>query len=517
MATTPDIDLSQYEVTDKDDGTLELKHKNTGKTFTLKDDGTLQTDSVDTDVLNSTWHYPLPADGCPGIREVVSKEDPGDTVCLLEGEYEPDRTFSEGDNILIDKPLRLTGSGEGSVIKTPDGFTSTDGVKLIRSEATVPWVQFDHFKIDGNRQNNATNATNDGHNLKPQGGNVFVHHVVSVNSTGDGVAASGNNLLLHNNRVEDSYENNIHVNRGENVLIVLNTVRGEQQSGSIRIYPINSSNVVENCIIGFNTVTDAAFRAIDVLTNGATFKNLRITENIVDNPANYAIRVSNDNGGEVDAVVSDNTCINGGTHLIKVRQTATAPGSTPQFTVRGNTAKYGGGLGVYAELQHTADCIIENNDAHDNDGHGVGVYLTDNPAGIVSVKDNTAIDNNADGGSSRGVFVTGSGLAHDAVIVDGNETHSVDNTHATGVRVDNIAAATVSAVVGNIVSGGSADIEVLNGTPDYVKENTPAVLLSSTPKAEEGNWYWDDGTNTGSGTPGKRAYLNGGWVDAFTA
>lgn len=42
---------------------------------------------------------------------------------------------------------------------------------------------------------------------------------------------------------------------------------------------------------------------------------------------------------------------------------------------------------------------------------------------------------------------------------------------------------------------------------------SPSVPSNPT----EGTWYLDDGTNTGSGTAGKRVYLGGAWVDAYTA
>jgi hypothetical protein len=411
----------------------------------------------------------------PAIQDAIDTADPGDTICLLEGTYEPTKTFSEGDNVLIDKPLRITGSGEGSLIRIPDNFSSTDGVNLVRSDDTVEWVQIDNIKIDGNRQNNATSASNDGHNLKPQGGNVFVHNVVSVNSTGDGIAGSGDNLNISNNRVEDSYENNIHVNRGENVIISNNTVRGEQDSSSIRYFPVNTSNTVQNAIIDGNTVLDANKRAIEVQSADATFGNIRVSNNIIDNAGTFGIRVLN-GSGTLDAVVSDNNVQNCGSYSITVRQLTDSPSSRPEFELRDNTVSDGGADGIYCQLQNNAECLVAGNTVKSHTGNGIKAEMVDNPVDRVVIRENNCLDNNTNGGGSNGIHIVGGGIAHRFVSLDHNLCESLGSTkHDNGFRWDNTGSVSQFDVIRNHVRGFAGQDYYDTATPSTTNYNVPPV------------------------------------------
>jgi len=492
-------DGGPYVAVNENSGDLELKD-NSGNVVAVWDEGSTQWDfqsndvqninaldagSVNTDKQNNTWHFPDPADNAAGIQQAVNNATAGDTIYLREGTYEATNTFTEGFNISVDKAVRITGSGDGSLIKVPDGTTTGTGkgAKVLEVQSSVGWIIIDHIKVDGNVQNNDSSTADDGGNIKPRNDNILVHHVTSVNSTGDGINGSGDNVRIFQNRVRNSFENNIHVNRGDNILVAFNQCGGEQNRASIQIAPVNNSDVISNCTVIGNITEDDSFKGIYVDSNGAVIKDCRVAYNIVENVGAEPIRVENRRGGALKAVVEHNTAKNSAQAVV-VLQDSTAASSPMDVTLRENISR-------------------------DSNGHGYNISLNE-AAGIVEVIDNTAIDNNADGGSSRGVLVEGNGHAHDAIIVENNATYSVDNTHETGVRVDNIDAATLSAVVDNTVSGATTAFGIFNGTPDYVRDNSPTIPVDvRNLKSEEGNWGYHDGS--GEAQSGYAWHTGSGW------
>lgn len=441
-------------------------------------------ESLETDQQNNTF-YPDPADDAAGIQQAVDDADPGDTIYLREGTYDCTTAFSSGDSILVEKALRITGSGQGSLLFTPDGTTSSEGVNILRFSTAAAGAQVDNIAVDGNKQNNGTNRAKDGHAIKLQSGNILCYGNTIRDSTGDGIAAAGDNTMVFGNDIRRSYENNIHYNRGENCLIYGNTLEGEDARASLQIQPVSNGQTIESCAVVSNTVIDSNDYAIMVLSNEGSILDSRVANNTVSNPASAGIRVRHDSSGSVDCVVESNTVKNGNANGLRITQSSGA--STGAF-----------------------NAVVRGNFIRDNQGHGVFCELS-GAAGVIEYRGNTLLDNNTNGTRSNGIYIKGNGHSHDAIICKNNEEHSINNTHDAGVKIEDIQNSSVSKLIANGSNGASTAFDIASGTVDYVRDNTPTLPVDvRNLQAEEGNRAYHNGS--GDFRSGLAFHNGSGWI-----
>jgi len=201
-------------------------------------------DPLDVEQLHNIV-FPDPADNYQGINDAIAElPSEGGIVCLKKGTYDVTGTYDDGEKIVVDKPIWITGHGKASVVRAADNTTEVDqGIRIFSVEASG--VTFSNFMIDGNWQNNTPiSDAKDGHNCQVKLGYKdfkFVN-MWSYNGTGDGVEThAAENVIIDSNHIYNCYFDDIDV-KAKKAVISNNLCLYQQQRRGITVRVDSSGN-----------------------------------------------------------------------------------------------------------------------------------------------------------------------------------------------------------------------------------------------------------------------------------
>jgi hypothetical protein len=419
----------------------------------------------------------------------------------------PTRTFD-----LSDKPnIEICGVGYSSHIRAAPVASDSEYGVIIFFGGENAYIH--DIRVDGNRSNQGTiTDAIDGANFVQVGGNSIVHNIWSVNSAGDGVEMFGDDVVVSNSIFRNNEEQDIHF-WGSNSVAEGNLCINCQEDGAIRVYTADvKRGDADNIQIKNNTVVNPATYGIGIQQENAVTTNAVIEGNTVVGAGLEGIRAVT----ATKPVVRDNQIVNPTDDGILIDSGAGARSTNPRIY---NNEIRGADRGI--DIANINDPWIEQNSVENCQKDGIR-YTSGQSGTYTRIKNNNIKDNNQENGVYRGIVVYAGDGDFGRVVIKDNEILSTTTPyHQKGIRLNHGSNGSISAanIENNTVRNTNQDEikTASNVTFDVVSQNTPTMFLSETPTAEEGNEYYDDGTNTDSGTPGKRVYLNGGWVDVYTA
>lgn len=458
-------------------------------------------------------HDALPSDG--GHIHIVSGYYSADSFSTFNGNAP--LLHVRKDNVTI------TGDGPSTVLTIEDGATaSNEGCRVIHvggqgntggtTTNLANNFHISHLKIDGNQQNNGGDGDGntidnliDGHNLQIQGEDFVVTDLWSINSCGDGVEpisratasdgeAQTRRGVISNNVFVDNWEQNIHPHGCAYSTVTGNVCRGEVNNANINLFSETTDNI--GLVITGNVVTESqqegAILHAGVSDGSQSSKYILFAQNYVaDN--------------SLDGVVVDE------------RRTETV-------IIKDNIIHNNGGRGILGK--GATNVLIEDNTIVQNADDGIEVNNNNSDITGLFIHSNWVKNNNTgDNGTAGGIDIfvqDGTTELRRVSIQDNAVIDTGIGNHNAGIRTREQTAASAYdeiRIEGNWLFGSSNQpikneigaFQMSNrGANDFVG-SPPSVI---TPYA--GMEYLDDGSNTGSGTKGKRIYSGGGWNDAWT-
>jgi hypothetical protein len=486
-------------------------------------------DSLQTEqaLIGSGYQNPKPEDGTEGIQAAIDAlPSDGGVVHLQSGRYDVNNNDPYQFPVHITKPnVAIIGEGWQSEIYLPDGSTDAanggeQGARIIHDGGKVTDTNPDYndgtvlmnFAVDGNQQNNGGTGdgdnisdAHDGHNINLNGRYNLVTNVKSVNATGDGVElisfedpSTCQFSIVTNNLFINNYEQDMHAHGAWNTVWAGNVCYGEKTNSCINLFSDHTDT--KNNIFANNYLGSSGFSGAELynVADGRTAKNIRFIGNIVENHPSSGVTVRDD----ADGVASSD-----GIYIVN-------------NTIRGNAPH-----GIQAKGAN--NLIIRNNDIMENDVRGVALEqrATGEHIRNTFVRDNYIYNNNRTDSNGDGVYVR----------VDGQELTNV-RIHDNTILADSSPLYRHGVFIGEVSAGAYEDVFIeqnwVKGWGGYeaVKDATNSALkrdnhnafsdyVSSPPSSVSpynGLWYYDDGTNTASGTQGKRVYDGSAWQDAWT-
>lgn len=363
-------------------------------------------------------------------------------IHVAAGQYDITGTFADGDQLTLEKPTKLTGSGYGTHLRVVDGTTDTaDGISIINW--TSSGVTLQDLRVDGNQQNNGgdgdgktiSNST-DGHNIRPGsdtgGGDDFtIRGVWSVNSTGDGIEPTQcTNGTIENCVLKANYEHNIHFNSCENVTATGVVAVGGVQNGSIRTFA----------------------------ATGETTRDCSLSDSIIADSQTGGVRLSSGAGSLVGFTMDNVTVVNPTDECFIVTEDISQADNVPEdITVTDCTFREGS---EGAEVKVGVGVELKNNTIVRNDGNGVIVDPGTEPGNPTDVAiDDNVINNNGVSSASFGILARTRGQTIDRLRIRRNDVLSLDADAAYDngifVKVDSGGSYTNSLARDNHVDGAT--------------------------------------------------------------
>ena len=259
-----------------------------------------------------------------GIQAAIDNASPGDTLVLKPNTtYDVAGTYSDPEPIIkIDKSLRLKGFGHSSVIRLEDNVTDTDeGAKIIEVHADD--VELLDFTIDGNHQNQSQpSANSDGHNILQDRDytGLLLDNVYSKNGTGDGIEPFGDKIRVINCRMEDNWEQHVHANGSNDLLVTGCIFDNEVNNSMINTYASQSDNSTEDTVIEGNIFLNGQVEVLKVEAGNGGVGVVEFKDNLVNGPVGTlpAVRVLT---GKV--TIQDNHFTSGSHHCIEITGSGT--------------------------------------------------------------------------------------------------------------------------------------------------------------------------------------------------
>lgn len=512
MAVEPDIDLQQYEVTDKDDGTLVFEHKETGKTVTIGDKG----GSVSADELWNTY-YISPSDDPQAVADDAGAfshlkfEDGTHEVAITDLET---WLRVKHDSVTVEIPSgvrlkipnnQLDGSENGmEIIQVGDGSGVEPTNVTIRGEGT----------IDGNATNNADPGTGSLRTVHIEEGCSDIEVSINVRDMHGQVirphGASSN--IITNVRIHDCHLESVHEGilwtYCEQTVVENNTI--DTTTGQDAIEPANGAigwivignTIIDNTgsaidaydgceegVITGNVSHNPAGSAIEVGAGSNATKNITIADNVIQGPDDKGIEVFDGSGNTRRIKVKDNLIENPSTYGIDVEANADGTeviGNTVFIADRGIRAQNGLNDFTISDNRLVA-CASE------------GIYI---PGGT----DGTVNDNRVEGAAANGIFVGATGTSIADNTVRGCDNHGIvvsDKCSVTGNQVYN------NGQSGSTYSGiraSGADRVHISGNLVYDDQGTTtqdegiALLNSVSNSFVQDNMVWGHATNLNDGS-----------------
>lgn len=454
--------------------------------------------SVNTREVNSTI-VADPEDNCPGIRQAMSElPASGGTVLLKRGRYDvEDATFSniavpfEKDNI------NLIGQGWDTEIYLPDNTTETDkGKRVVEigdhfNDVFVDNCTIAHLAVNGNYQNQGNiSGANDGHNIEVVGSHNTVFNVHSYNATGDGVEMTSKvspSETVKNyvgfNRLDDCFEQNIHLHGCHDSVVIGNICDGEVNNGMLECW------------------TDVADTAGNIII-GNIFKNGQQEGAKLHTP-------------ETGVVARDNWFI--GNKIINCSLSGVVVKSGTQNTVvaYNDVRRCGSSGGAGMEINGGSRVRASYNWIRDNNKHGTRITSGDGALRDLYFDNNWVYNNNQDDGNNRGIWVVVNSNNLEHIFVEDNEIVSEGTPlHYRPIEtfVQNAATVNEFYVRDNYIRGKQGgDYIADNGNLSMIGGNTPTQAVDvRSYGANKGDRSWHDGTN--SNTVGPAFYDGSSWT-----
>jgi len=261
-------------------------------------------------------------------------------------------------------------------------------------------------------------------------------------------------------------------------------------------------------------------RGVVVSHAGGTVSDTRI-KGLTAHNCGTAVDVHPRNGATLDDVVIDGGRFSGCDIGVEVRNRGS--GVLDKLEWCGTTLE---NVGEGADFTPNGETVIDiDNVDIKTTGNGIHVKRrdVDDPGTIdISVTNSEIVGD----GDQRGLFFDSNStpdILYDSIRVEGCEidsfayavafSSSLTDTEVAGdgLIIDNSIRNSASNEFGIPNSSVRQYIRILgNGTGDDFAATVPSAPY-------EGMRYWDDGSNTGSGTKGERRYLGGAWTDIWTA
>lgn len=347
-----------------------------------------------------------------------------------------------------------------------------------------------------------------------------------------GIEIAAQNCYIVGNRMTNGFDRGISLNLTDDLKGV-----GMGRANNAVVHGNVISDSIEGSAIGIHGVDGAHDRY--VITNNVAFGAHRNLVRVY--PHASGVTISNNIGWGYDSTQVD--------HGIDLKSDSSNGGKITDVTITGNQVYGYQARGIRTKDSATTNVTVTNNHVEECTQNDAEASITLNHVGGVCGF-NQVLNSRNKGidGTGTELLVIGNRIkgsyAH-AMRMEGTNTNnliafnwaadnhndpnnnaaSFDNKDSGSMYLGNIistdteTAAIFDSGNGNsYVNNWSPDSSAFNvSAPEYVRDNMPAIFLSSPPSATEGAEYYDDGTNTGSGTKGKRVYLGGAWVDAFTA
>jgi len=519
---------NDYEIDEDSNGDFVIRHDQNGevlkydesadKISTLKQLESLRTGRAD---IGTAYQNPEPSDGTVGIQSAHDAlPSTGGVIHLQAGRYEVNHGEDPYDvpPVKITKPnVTIIGEGWESEIFLPDGeaeaSSTTDGKgsRLIHDEGDSTNInphdgtRLFHFVVNGNQQNNGgvgdgsqIGDLNDGHNIELTGKYNVVHNVKSINSTGDGVELISRQdpsacryNIVSNCLFEANYEQDMHNHGAWDTVWVNNIAINEVQNSSIMCQSHKTDN-----------------------------KRVMFANNRILGSGTYGARLFNNNDTyNAEDIFFVNNLVSGN-DLSGIWLGDSATG----VYVLGNVIKNNGLNGIRV---NTADNvhISGRNIITGNGRAGIKKIAGSGPLSRFYVINNQIGDNNQNGDGYDGIDIGVDGDTLENVRIADNDVNSTGTPkHNFGISFKvSGAEGTYNQVIceRNHVSNVQAGNKIVDTTNSILKRDNPNVddFVSFTPSSMPttgGLWYLDDGTNTSSGTRGKRVYDGTSWVDAWT-
>jgi hypothetical protein len=413
-------------------------------------------------------------------------------------------TLSQGYEINVDG---VTISGPRSaVVEFQSGSGIEDTMFTIGGSASAQRTRLAGFTIDCSNQatptNNFVEDTDLGHGvfLDDSAGVGVQQSVVDgvrvLNASNEGIAASGRSIGAQQLR---------------------STVRNciVEGAGTRGIHPHNdhSLKTINNWVIGGGTDADGNDVAI-------RHSETMIGNTVIGGQWRYALY-----GSDYQTVMGLNTVVNstleneavrtwtGGTGVDHLLYNHVYGVNSGAFRIR-NRAR----LEVNAAWRCDGDsfivgapCQIDGFIAHEPGNRGV--YVPGGAADGATIKNGWIIDpawtnNNGRGMQNDGGAVEYRDIKLETINNGGEPDEAIREFNDPDTNYEEIDASGFNAETAITSVGANARFED-NSFDDYVSSipfTAPSV----------GDWYYDDGTNTGSGTRGKRVYDGTAWVDVWT-
>jgi hypothetical protein len=474
--------------------------KKDGTNIVYYPDGSTETFSLGKDAIEAAHDY-LPSDG--------------GTIKLQPGTYLSEANYDDiaGTELKITKPNVTLIGPRNAEFKLKDNVTNAgEGGRMI--EWTGNFGTVFGITINGNIQNNGgfgnTTGQSDGHNITGNSEAFRFISVKSINSTGDGIEHGGKRSVIAFCHFEDNEEQDVHFQGGANVTVANNVMVRCRYNGSINTFS-SPGNTPEGHKIVDNTFIEPQTEVLALGHGNATnIKDIEFSHNTVIGGASGVAMVRTlDEAGTIEGLTVTDNITRGTPYGINNQQTSDLVSDT---TIKDN--KF---IEPQVGIEHNAniDGLVQTGNEIKRAGDTAVKLLARN--GITDFRVEDIIrDPNQNASGSHGVILNEfSGGFEEGVI----ECDIVSDGSTLPVHGITVAAGSYSNVraENNTIRGVQTNKINNPYRLGYVRKNTPPVFLSQTPKNEAGNWYWDDGTNTSSGTSGKRVYLDGSWVDAFSA
>ncbi len=325
--------------------------------------------------------------GClSSINIAISASAAGDVVVITDGHY--------AENVVIDKPLTLTGTGGGAVlmpaVSNPnpcpgEGSLCAGASNIILVQASNVVIR--NLTLDGDNPALTSGVVRDGADLDARNGIITNHH-----------AGVYNDLTVTNVTVQNIYLRGIYASSGGTFTFDRNTVRNVQgEYASIAMFNVGGSGRMTR-----NTVSKANDAISSNWSAGVEFVGNTITESA------SGVHTDNSSGGDLiaDNRVSRGNALTSGSATYGIWTfVAYAP-----VTVRGNRIDdVDVGLAVFGQAPGLASpagtTFTDNVVRGRNTAGSVGAWVTTDQFGFGSNTVAASFSNNVVSGFSDGLLM----------------------------------------------------------------------------------------------------------------
>jgi parallel beta-helix repeat protein len=255
-----------------------------------------------------TWHVDddfveYPAADFSSIQDAIDSSDPGDIVYVYKGTYY--------ENVIIDKPLELTGEGKKTIIH---GGWYGNCVKIMSSNVSIDGFTIKYSGSDDAgiyvSSNNNTIANNtlieNGYGIKLiEDNNTIMNNVITNNSDSDGtgIYVSSNSNTIANNTF---WNMDLRYSRYNNII---NNSVNKEINITDSDYNLISNNYVNGSInledSQYNNITDNSAKGIDLDSDSDSQGSCRSYNNtIANNTVKYIILEGCDSNKIINNLIS---------------------------------------------------------------------------------------------------------------------------------------------------------------------------------------------------------------------